>query len=250
MNGNKRINNLKRLVIIISIAILIVAVILIMSIYNNKFGKIGGSSEGGMSTVPTTTSTDIILDPDGDETTTTTNATPAGDDETTTTSVTSSSKVTKSNTKTQAPSGGSQTITEPPAKYTVITSGGSGYPNSVSSLEWATFDEVNKKRGNKLQMSQELRAKAQEAANAAVNSLIDSEKNDDCGNLNPTACRCDYGSMKFDGSAFCANYNSSVANVTNSLIQKNGGILDDDFKYIGVGVVMKDDHYSYVIIVD
>ena len=40
MNENRKINNLKKLIVIISIAILVVAVILVMSIYNNKFGKV------------------------------------------------------------------------------------------------------------------------------------------------------------------------------------------------------------------
>ena len=236
MNGNKRINNLKRLVIIISVAILIVGVILIMSIYNNKFGKVGGSSEGGRSTVSTTTSTDIIIDPDADETTTTT---------------TSSTKVTKTNTRTQAPTGGSQVVTQAPNKYTVIADGASGYANSVSNLEWATVQQLNKLRGgNNLMMAAELRATAETAANNAVDSLLWSEKNAGCSKENGAACKCDFGNISFEGAAYCANYVGSVEGVVNSLKSKNPGILDGDYKYVGVGVIKKEDRYSYVVIVD
>lgn len=249
MNGNKRINNLKRLVIIISVAILIVGVILIMSIYNNKFGKVGGSSEGGRSTVSTTTSTDIIIDPDADETTTTTNAVPV-DDETTTTT-TSSTKVTKTNTRTQAPTGGSQVVTQAPNKYTVIADGASGYANSVSNLEWATVQQLNKLRGgNNLMMAAELRATAETAANNAVDSLLWSEKNAGCSKENGAACKCDFGNISFEGAAYCANYVGSVEGVVNSLKSKNPGILDGNYKYVGVGVIKKEDRYSYVVIVD
>ena len=250
MNGNKRINNLKRLVIIISVAILIVGVILIMSIYNNKFGKIGGSSEGGMSTVPTTTSTDIIIDPDGDETTTTTNAVPV--DDVTTEATTSSTKVTKTNVRTQAPTSGSRVVTQAPSKYTIITTGGSGYANSVNALEWATVEQINKLRGdNKLQVAQELRATAETAANNAVDSLIASEYNDGCAQTNVKACKCDYGNINFDGAAYCANYVGSIEEVVKVLVNKKPVILSADAKYIGVGVIQKNkDRYSYVVIVD
>ena len=251
MNGNKRINNLKRLVIIISVAILIVGVILIMSIYNNKYGKIGGSSEGGMSTVPTTTSTDIIIDPDGDETTTTT----AAGEETTTTSpvTTASTKTNKTNIKTQAPTGGSQVVTQAPSKYTIITTGGSGYANSVNALEWATVEQINKLRGdNKLQVAQELRATAETAANNAVDSLIASEHEENgCSQRNVQACRCDYGNLNFNGAAYCANYVGSIEEVVKVLVNKKPDILSADAKYIGVGVIQKNkDRYSYVVIVD
>ena len=248
MNGNKRINNLKRLVIIISIAILIVGVILIMSIYNNKFGKVGGSSEGGRSTVSTTTSTDIIIDPDADETTTTT----AGEETTTTEAVTTAStKTNKTNVRTQAPTGGSQVVTQPSKNYTIIADGASGYENSVSNLEWATVQQLNKLRGgNNLMMASELRATAETAANNAVDSLIWSEKNAGCSKENGAACKCDFGNIRFEGAAYCANYVGSVEGVVNSLKSKNPGILDADYKYVGVGVIKKEDRYSYVIIVD
>ena len=69
MNENRKINNLKKLIVIISIAILVVAVILVMSIYNNKFGKVSDDgSRGGRSTAKTTETTDIIFDPEtGDQ---------------------------------------------------------------------------------------------------------------------------------------------------------------------------------------
>ena len=249
MNGNKRINNLKRLVIIISVAILIVGVILIMSIYNNKFGKVGGSSEGGRSTVSTTTSTDIIIDPDADETPTTT---AAGEETTTTEAVTTAStKTNKTNVRTQAPTGGSQVVTQPSKNYTIIADGASGYENSVSNLEWATVQQLNKLRGgNNLMMASELRATAETAANNAVDSLIWSEKNAGCSKENGAACKCDFGNIRFEGAAYCANYVGSVEGVVNSLKSKNPGILDADYKYVGVGVIKKEDRYSYVIIVD
>ena len=55
MNANRKINNLKRLVVLISIAIVVVAVILVMSIYNNKARGKADDRMGGKSTVFTTT---------------------------------------------------------------------------------------------------------------------------------------------------------------------------------------------------
>ena len=64
MNGNKKINNLKKVIVLISISILIVAVILIMSIYNNKFGKVGDDGvRGGKKTASTQTS-EVLFDSD------------------------------------------------------------------------------------------------------------------------------------------------------------------------------------------
>jgi len=256
MNGNKKINNLKKLVVIISIAILVVAVILVMSIYRNIFNPGGwGKSEAGRSTVETTKFTDIIIDPDTGETVTTESTTTSSSSETT------SSAPTETPTTNAAPQTSVKTTrsrvtnptvapTEPPSKYTIVTSGGSGYSNSNSSLEWALLNEINSRRSNQLQMASELRNQAENSANSAVNSYATSISQGYCQKPNDPNCLCQFGEVKFDGAVYCVWYNRSIVEVADRLIGSNGGILDEDYKYAGVGVVLKDGNYSFTVIVD
>ena len=64
MNGNKKINNLKRLIVVISIAILVISVILVMSIYNNQFGNSDGGIRGGRKSGTTANTEDVIFEED------------------------------------------------------------------------------------------------------------------------------------------------------------------------------------------
>lgn len=254
MNGNKKINNLKRLVIIISAAILVVAVILIMSIYNNKFGKVDGPSEGGMSTVKTTT-TDIIIDPDGEEDITNAPTTDIIQEDNTEPTTNGSnnqttSKTTKSTYKTQTPTSSKVVITDPPVKYTVITAGGSGFANSVPRLEWALFNEINSRRSNKLKMATELRSRAETAANNAIGTYVDSLSKGFCTCPDDPNCKCDSGGFKGDGAVNCVYYDRPTNEEADRLIGANSSILDEDYEYIGIGVIQRGENFSYVVIVD
>jgi uncharacterized protein YkwD len=366
MNGNKKINNLKRLVVIISIAILVVAVVLVMSIYNNKFGSDSGI-KGGRKTV-TTQSTEEIIFEEGDKTvkisdnkniiikadslkdnkevkTDSNNniayktneknsnykkATIVGKDkdsnvvlaekelgtevsastyeeetviietkyietlepavytltifykdengndkqvtitftveedwpettepitlpttETPTSGETKTVTVTKTRvTRTIPPTSGTITVTQPPKNYTVITSGASGYPNSESDVEWAIFNAINAKRTNKLKMAKELRDFAEGNASKAVNSFKASIGTG-CSSYDNSKCRCDIDSGKYDNVSYCSNTYRNVDHAVSKLLETNVGILDEDYEYIGVGVVYdNDDHYSWVVTVD
>ena len=254
MNGNQKINNLKRLVVIISIAILIVAVVLIMSIYNNKFGKVGGSSAGGRSTVSTST-TDVIIDPDnnGEEITNapTTEVTTEPTSEATTAGGNVTTRTNKTTYKTQKPTSGQVVITDPPVKYNVVSHGsGSGFPNSNNTLEWALFDELNGRRNTPLQMSSELRSRAETAANNALGTYVDSLQKGFCTCPNDPNCICNTGGYKGEGAANCVYYNRSTYDEANRLVETNSEILNDNYKYVGIGVVQNGDNFGYVVIVD
>ena len=366
MNGNKKINNLKRLVVIISIAILVVAVVLVMSIYNNKFGPDSGI-KGGRKTV-TTQSTEEIIFEEGDKTvkisankniiikadslkdnkevkTDSNNniayktneknsnykkATIVGKDkdsnvvlaekelgtevsastyeeetviietkyietlepavytltifykdengndkqvtitftveeewpeqtepitlpttETPTSGETRTVTVTKTRViRTIPPTSGTVIVTQPPKTYTVITSGSSGYPNSRSDIEWAIFNAINAKRTNKLKMAKELRDFDEENAAKAVSSFKASV-GPGCNSYDNSQCRCDINPGKYDNVSYCASESKKAENVANKLVEANTGILDEDYEYIGVGVVYDDEgHWSYVVTVD
>ena len=263
MNGNKKINNLKRLIVIISIAILIVGVVLVMSIYNNKFGKSGDDGvRGGRSTV-STTSEEVLFDPDGTTETTTTSssgeeetttvAQEGGDDNKTTTTTTKATtkKTVYTSKQTIAPTSGTVIVTQPPKNYTVITSGGTGATGSSKDLEWEIFNYVNSKRSKKFKMAAELRQQAEASARTAVESFQNSIKNDGCNSSHQDKCKCNFGEIKFDGAAYCASERKKASEAGPILMNANAGVYDEDYEYIGVGVIANSDgRYSYVIMYD
>lgn len=258
MNGNKKINNLKKLIVLISIAILIVGVILVMSIYNNRFAKDGDDGIRGGRKAGTTTE-EVLYDPDSEEETTETTTTEPSTEETTTTSVkpgdttTTTVKTTKIKTTVQtvAPTTGSTVITQPSKNYTIVTSGGTGVSGSQFDLEWEMFNYINSKRGKKFKMAAELRSRAETAAQQAVQSLEDSINNDGCCSANPTACKCNFGDIKFDGAAYCGSERKSASYASDKIMAANTGIYDEDYEYIGIGVIRNSaNHYSYVVMFD
>jgi hypothetical protein len=257
MNGNKKINNLKKLIVIISIAILIVGVVLVMSIYNNKFGKIGDDGiKGGRSTA-STTSAEVLFD--SDETTETTTTTIASEEETTNASsqdetpakTTTTIKTTRTTRQTVAPTSGTVVVTTPAKNYTVITSGGTGATGASKDLEWEIFNYINSKRNKKFKMAAELRQQAENAARTAVDSFQDSIDNNNCNSSHQSNCKCNFGGLSFDGAGYCSSDRKDASYAGAALMKTNSGVYDEDYEYIGVGVIANSEgHYSYVIIFD
>lgn len=359
MNENKKINNLKKVIVLISIAILVVAVILIMSIYNNKFGKTGDDGiKGGKSTVKTTQLTDIIFDPetgdqilnisdkksilvsgesledsksvksdsknnvlyktneknsnfikatikdkdenedvlgnelfcsseeeetviisssyietlspakytiyifykgeDGKEKTVSFSfeveerwpEEPTTEEPTIPTPTEGTTKVTVTKTRTIPPTSGTVIVTQPAKNYTVITSGGSGHENADSSAEWAILNAINAKRSKPLKMAKELRTFAENNATKAVTSFTESTTNG-CSASHQDKCKCDIDPAKYDNVSYCASEKKDVTKAVNMLLSANVGILDEDYEYIGIGVVYNTKgHYSWVVTID
>ena len=254
MNGNKKINNLKKLIVVISIAILIVGVVLVMSIYNNKFGKIGDDGiKGGRSTA-STTSAEVLFD--SDETTETTTPTTSEEETTNVTSeeetpTTTTIKTTRTNRQTVAPTSGTVVVTRPAKNYTVITSGGTGATGASKDLEWEIFNYINSKRNKKFKMAAELRQQAENAARTAVDSFQDSIDNNNCNSSHQSNCKCNFGGLSFDGAGYCSSDRKDASYAGGALMKTNSGVYDEDYEYIGVGVIANSEgHYSYVIIFD
>lgn len=254
MNGNKKINNLKKLIVVISIAILIVGVVLVMSIYNNKFGKIGDDGiKGGRSTA-STTSAEVLFD--SDETTETTTTTTSEEETTNASSqdetpTTTTIKTTRTNRQTVAPTSGTVVVTRPAKNYTVITSGGTGATGASKDLEWEIFNYINSKRNKKFKMAAELRQQAENAARTAVDSFQDSIDNNNCNSSHQSNCKCNFGGLSFDGAGYCSSDRKDASYAGKALMKTNSGVYDEDYEYIGVGVIANSEgHYSYVIIFD
>ena len=254
MNGNKKINNLKKLIVVISIAILIVGVVLVMSIYNNKFGKIGDDGiKGGRSTA-STTSAEVLFD--SDETTETTTPTTSEEETTNATSeeetpTTTTIKTIRTNRQTVAPTSGTVVVTRPAKNYTVITSGGTGATGASKDLEWEIFNYINSKRNKKFKMAAELRQQAENAARTAVDSFQDSIDNNNCNSSHQSNCKCNFGGLSFDGAGYCSSDRKDASYAGGALMKTNSGVYDEDYEYIGVGVIANSEgHYSYVIIFD
>ncbi len=254
MNGNKKINNLKKLIVVISIAILIVGVVLVMSIYNNKFGKIGDDGiKGGRSTA-STTSAEVLFD--SDETTDTTTTTTSEEETTNASSqdetpTTTTIKTTRTNRQTVAPTSGTVVVTRPAKNYTVITSGGTGATGASKDLEWEIFNYINSKRNKKFKMAAELRQQAENAARTAVDSFQDSIDNNNCNSSHQSNCKCNFGGLSFDGAGYCSSDRKDASYAGGALMKTNSGVYDEDYEYIGVGVIANSEgHYSYVIVFD
>lgn len=254
MNGNKKINNLKKLIVVISIAILIVGVVLVMSIYNNKFGKIGDDGiKGGRSTA-STTSAEVLFD--SDETTETTTTTTSEEETTNASSqdetpTTTTIKTTRTNRQTVAPTSGTVVVTRPAKNYTVITSGGTGATGASKDLEWEIFNYINSKRNKKFKMAAELRQQAENAARTAVDSFQDSIDNNNCNSSHQSNCKCNFGGLSFDGAGYCSSDRKDASYAGGALMKTNSGVYDEDYEYIGVGVIANSEgHYSYVIVFD
>ena len=254
MNGNRKINNLKKLIVVISIAILIVGVVLVMSIYNNKFGKIGDDGiKGGRSTA-STTSAEVLFD--SDETTDTTTTTTSEEETTNASSqdetpTTTTIKTTRTNRQTVAPTSGTVVVTRPAKNYTVITSGGTGATGASKDLEWEIFNYINSKRNKKFKMAAELRQQAENAARTAVDSFQDSIDNNNCNSSHQSNCKCNFGGLSFDGAGYCSSDRKDASYAGKALMKTNSGVYDEDYEYIGVGVIANSEgHYSYVIVFD
>lgn len=152
----------------------------------------------------------------------------------------SSKKTTKIVTSTKIITSVSTKVVEvlPPSISHEVVNDRSTYPNALDAWEWEIVNSINKerrKRGlNELAVARDLRQLAEEAADLWVGSGSEVVKNYLTGHAN-------YRKQ--------TNYDDVTASsLYNDTVEKTQVTTNDSLKYLGVGVLYKNDTYYYVIV--